>query len=166
MLEGSLQAQTELQAALEGSLQAQTAESDLSAPSTEPGPDPPPGRRLAPRRLKGRAAAPRGDRARRPSAPPQRAARARARHNPKPKPNPDPNPKLTARSPTGARTVDGLKAQQAELRKGLEAVRAQVSSCVQAQAQAVERSARSVDELRQRQESLRPDPAAVPNPDP
>ena len=57
-----------------------------------------------------------------------------------------------ARRPTGARTVDGLKAQQAELRKGLEAVRAQLGSCVQAQAQAVERSARSVDELRQRQE--------------
>ena len=155
---------------MEGSLQAQTAESDLSAPSTEPGPDPQPGRRLAPRRLKGRAATPRGDRARRPrtSAPPQRAA-ARA------PPAHARAMSLTltlalssrgARCPTGARTVDGLKAQQAELRKGLEAVRAQVSSCVQAQAQAVERSARSVDELRQRQESLRPDPAAVPNPDP
>lgn len=38
VLEGSLQAQTELQAALEGSLQAQTAESDLGASLPSPRP--------------------------------------------------------------------------------------------------------------------------------
>ena len=57
--------------------------------------------------------------------------------------------------------MDSLKAQQAELRKGLEAIKAQLGSSLQAQAQAVERSARSVDELRQRQESLRSDLVAV-----
>jgi len=65
------------------------------------------------------------------------------------------------RGATGVRTVDSLKAQQAELRKGLEAIRAQLGSSLQAQAQAVERSAKSVDELRQSQESLRSDLVAV-----
>ena len=55
----------------------------------------------------------------------------------------------------GARTVDSLKAQLAELRKGLEAVKAQLGSSLQAQAVIVQASAQSVDELRQRQENLR-----------
>ena len=99
-------------------------------------------RRLAPHCLRGVPPHP-ADRVR---APPHHAARSRAR---------------CMRGATGVRTVDSLKAQQAELRKGLEAIRAQLGSSLQAQAQAVERSAKSVDELRQSQESLRSDLVAV-----